>query len=82
MLKLLIRRGVCLSGLPGIPLSLKRLVVFRDILFSILTHFMLDHIILLFGVTCNSSDHNTNSSTYYACYAQPDFASIQHCVSK
>ena len=33
-------------------LSLKRLVVFVDILFPILVHFMLDLIMLLFGVIC------------------------------
>ena len=36
---------------------------------------MLDLIMLLFGMMCNSSDHETNSCPYYACYAQLDFTS-------
>ena len=52
IVKTLMRYGICLSGLLGTHLSLKRLVVFVDILFSILVHFMLDLIMLLFGVTC------------------------------
>ena len=44
--------GLCLSWLLGTRLSLKRPVVFLDILFSIHGHFMLGHIMLLFGVTC------------------------------
>ena len=46
------RHGICLSGLLETHLSLKRLVVFMDILFPILVHFMLDLIMLLFGVKC------------------------------
>ena len=52
MVKVLMRHGVCLSGLCGIRLTLRRLVVFLDILFSILVHFMLDLIMSLFSVTC------------------------------
>jgi len=48
----LMRHGVYLSELLGIPLSLRRPVVFLDILFPILLHFMLDLIIPLFGVIC------------------------------
>jgi len=52
IVKTLMRHGICLSGLLGTHLSLKRLVVFVDILFPILVHLMLDLIMLLFGVTC------------------------------
>ena len=52
MLEMLIMLGVCLSGLLRTHLSLKRLVVFVYILFPILVYFMLDLIMLLFGVTC------------------------------
>jgi len=52
MVKMSMRHGVCLSGLLGIHLTLTRLVVFLDILFPILVHFMLDRILLLCGVTC------------------------------
>ena len=51
MIKVLMRFGVCLSGLLGIHLNLCRLVVFLDILFLIFVHAMLDLITLLFGVT-------------------------------
>jgi len=43
---------VCLSGLLRILLNLIRRLVFLGILFLILVHFMLDLIILLFGMTC------------------------------
>jgi len=52
VVKVSMKVGVCLSGLLGIRLSLKRLVVFLDILFLIHVHSTLDRIILLFGVTC------------------------------
>ena len=52
MVELLMRHGVHLSGLLGIYLNLKRLVVFLDVLFLILMHSMLDLIILHFGVIC------------------------------
>jgi len=52
MVKTLMRQGIRLSGLLGTHLSLKRVVVFVDTLFPILVNFMLDLIILLFGVTC------------------------------
>jgi len=52
MAKVLIRHVVCLSGLIGIHLSLRRLVVFLEILPLILVHSMLDLIMLLFDVTC------------------------------
>ena len=48
----LMKLGVCLSGLHGIRLSLRRLVVFTDIHFMTHVHFMLDLIVLLFGVIC------------------------------
>ena len=46
------RQGVCLSGLHGTRLSLERQVVFQDIVFPILVHFMLARIMSLFGVIC------------------------------
>ena len=52
IVKLLIRLSVCLSELFEIHLSLRRLVVFLDVLFLILVHFMLGLIMLLFDVTC------------------------------
>jgi len=51
-IKMSMKHGICLSGLLGTPLSLERLVVFMDIYFTILVHFMLDRIMLLWGVTC------------------------------
>jgi len=50
MVKMLMKLGVCLSGLHRTRLSLKRLVAFLDIYFMNLVHSMLDHIMLLFGV--------------------------------
>jgi len=50
--KMLIKLGVCLSGLHGYRLSLKRLVVFLDIHLLIHVHSMLDRTMLLCGVTC------------------------------
>ena len=52
IVKTLMRHEICLSGLLTTHLSLKRLVVFVDILFAILVHFMLDLTMLLFGVIC------------------------------
>jgi len=49
---MLMMHDLCFYGLLGIHLNLKRLVVFIDIIFSIHVHFMLDHIMLLIGVTC------------------------------
>ena len=46
------QHGVSLSGLLGIRLSLRRLVVFMDIHFMTHVHFMLDCIMLLYSVTC------------------------------
>jgi len=51
MVKMLMNLGVCLSGLLGIRLSLKRLVVFINIHFMTHVHSLLDRIMLLFGVT-------------------------------
>jgi len=48
---MLMMLDVCLSGLLGTCLSLKRVVFFWDILFHILVHFMLDLIMPLVGVT-------------------------------
>ena len=45
------RHCICLCGLLRIHLNLRRLVVFLDIHFLILVHFMLDPIMPLFGVT-------------------------------
>ena len=50
--KPLMRNGICLSGLLGIRLNLRRLIVFLNIHFPILVHSMLDLITLLFGATC------------------------------
>ena len=50
--KVLLKLGLCLSGLLRIHSSLRRLVVFQDTLFLTHEHSMLDHIMLLFGVTC------------------------------
>ena len=67
---------VYLSGLLGTRLSLRGLVEFRDILFPIHVNFMLGHIMLLFCVTCVVLlTIIANSCPYYACYAQPYFAS-------
>ena len=44
--------GICLSGLLGIHLSLRRLGEFVDIQFMIRAHSIVDLIIALFGVTC------------------------------
>jgi len=52
MVKVPMKLGLCLSGLHGTHLSLKRLVVFMDMYFKIHVHSMLDHIMLLFGVIC------------------------------
>jgi len=52
MVKVLMKLGVCLSGLHGTSLSLKRLVAFVDIYFMIHVHSMLNRTMLLFGVTC------------------------------
>ena len=50
MLKMLMMHVICLSGLFAIHLNLRRLVVFLDIHFLILVHFMLDLIMHFFGV--------------------------------
>jgi len=47
-----IRHDIYLSGLLGIHLSLRMLVVFLDIHFLILECSMLDLIMTFFGVTC------------------------------
>ena len=52
MVKVPMKLDLCLSGLLGIRLSLKRLVACMDIHFMIHVHSMLDLIMLLFGVTC------------------------------
>ena len=52
MVKMLMKLGLCLNGWLGIRLSLRRLVVFMDIHFITHVPFMLDRIMLLFGVTC------------------------------
>ena len=52
MVKMLMKHGVCLSGLLRTHLRLKRLDVFMDIHFMTNVHFMLDLIMLLFGVMC------------------------------
>ena len=52
MVNALMRHGVYLSCLLGIPLSLRRLVLFFYILFLNSMHFVLDFIIPLFRVTC------------------------------
>jgi len=45
------RHDICLSGLLGIQLSLRKVVVFLDIYSLIFGYSMLDLIMLLFGVT-------------------------------
>ena len=52
MVKILMMHGIRLSGLFGTHLSLRRLVVFLDILSLILMHFILDLIMPLLGVIC------------------------------
>ena len=52
MVKMLMMHSICLNGLLGIYLSLRRTVVFLDIHFLILAHSIVDLIILLFGVIC------------------------------
>ena len=52
IVKTLMKLGVCLSGLLGTCLSLKRLVVFIDMYFITHVHSMLNRIMLLFGVIC------------------------------
>jgi len=52
MVKVPMKLDLCLSGLLGIRLSLKRLVACMDIHFMIHVHSTLDLIMLLFGVTC------------------------------
>ena len=76
IVKMMMRHGICLSGLLGTHLSLKRLVMFVEILFPILVHFMLrSYYVPLWCDMCNSSNHSITSCPYYACSAQPDFAS-------
>jgi len=48
--KMSMKLGIYLSGLHGIHLSLKRIVVFLDILFPTHVHFMLNRTMLLCGV--------------------------------
>jgi len=50
MLKVLVMHVICLSGLLGIHLNLRKVVVFLDIHFSILAYSIIDFIMLLFGV--------------------------------
>ena len=50
MVKILMRHGIYLSGLLGINLNLRRLVVFVDIHVLILVRSMLDLIMPLFSV--------------------------------
>jgi len=52
VVKMLMRHGICLSGLLGIHFNLRRLVVFLDIHVLILVRFMLDLIMPLSGVIC------------------------------
>ena len=52
IVKMLMKHGICLNGLLGIRLSLKRLVAFLDIYFMFHVHSMLNRTVLLCGVTC------------------------------
>ena len=52
MVEMLMMHGICLSGLLGIHLNLRRLLLFLNIHFLILAHSVLDLIIPLLGVTC------------------------------
>ena len=76
MLKILMMHGICLSGLLGIHLNLRRLVVFLDIHFLILCAlYARSHYAPFWCDLCNSTDLATNSYPYYACYDQFNFAS-------
>jgi len=68
MIKILMMHVIFLSRLLGIHLSFRKPLLFLDIQFLILAHSIVDLIMPL-------SDHDINSYPYYACYAQPDFAS-------
>ena len=71
--KVLMRLGVCLSGLLMIHLHWRRQVAFLEVLSPILVHSILNLIKALFQCDlCSSSDHNISSCSIYACYAQPD----------
>jgi len=75
LVKVLTRHGICLSGLLENHLSLSMLVVFLNIHFLILVHFMLDVIMSIFWCDlCNSFDNDIESCPYYASYPQIDFA--------
>jgi len=50
MLRMLMMHVICLTGLLGMYLNLRRLAVFLDIHFLIFAHSILDLIMLLFGV--------------------------------
>jgi len=52
IVKMLMKLGLCLNGLLGIRLNLKRLVVFMVIHFMIHVHSMLNHTMLIFRVIC------------------------------
>ena len=52
IVKMLMKHEICLNGLLETRFSLKRLVVFLDIYCMIHVHFLLDLIMLIFGVTC------------------------------
>ena len=75
MVKMLMMRGVCLSRLFEIRLSLGKLVVFLDIVFLILVHVILDIIIHFFWCElCCSSYHSIASCPFYACYPKHDLS--------
>ena len=52
MVEMLMMHDIFLNGLLRIRLSFRRLVLFLDIHFLIIVHFMLDCFMLLFGVIC------------------------------
>jgi len=52
MVKMLMMYGICSSGLLGIHLNLRRLLLFLNIHFLILAHSILDHIMPFFGLIC------------------------------
>ena len=52
MVEMFVMHGICLNGLLGIHLNLRRLLLFRNIHFLILAHSIVDLIMPLFGVIC------------------------------
>ena len=66
--------GICLNGLHGIHLNLKRLVVFIVIHFPIRVFYARSYYAPLWCDLCNTSAHNVSSCLFYACYAHLDLS--------